>query len=284
MLEVYLPTMTLVLGLSLLILPVERLAPAEKGQPGRRLLFNLLYGPCIYAFALFATLASAPAFLFVAGGTGGGLLPAFGGAGSPVPAQILFALAFAFVWDFSQYWLHRLQHKIPFLWETHRFHHEESAVNVACYARSHFLAVLIFILFNLPLPLLFGTRTPHAIAIFLLFVLWGFVTHANLRFGFGPLTPLIVGPQLHRIHHSVLPEHRDRNFTMLFPIIDIAFGTYYRPGPNEYPPSGIAGDRVPNLRGATVQPFIAWWRMLRAWRSDRRSGPAENRLLRGHNL
>ena len=113
-----------------------------------------------------------------------------------------------------------------------------------------------------------------------MFTLWGFVTHANLRLGFGPLTPLIAGPQLHRIHHSALPEHRDRNFSMLFPIIDIVFGTYYRPRPDEYPPTGTAGDKVNDLRGATVQPFVAWWHMMKAWLSSRRSAP----LIREHNI
>jgi sterol desaturase/sphingolipid hydroxylase (fatty acid hydroxylase superfamily) len=266
MLEAYLRLMVPALGLSLLLLALERLAPVEKRQPARRLLFNLLYGPCIYAFALFVVIASGPAFLFAIRQSGGGLLPVFGGAGSHVVAQILFALAFGFVWDLCQYGLHRLQHAIPFLWETHRFHHEETALNVAAYPRSHPLGLLGVIFFNLPLVVLFGPQAPHAVATFLMFQLWGYLTHANLRLGFGPLTPLVAGPQWHRIHHSALPEHRDRNFSILFPIIDIAFGTYYRPGPNEYPPTGTAGERVSNLRGATVQPFIAWWLMLRAWR------------------
>jgi sterol desaturase/sphingolipid hydroxylase (fatty acid hydroxylase superfamily) len=279
MIEACLVMMAIMLGLSLLLLLVERVAPVERGQPMHRLLFNLLYGPGIYAFAFVMAVALSPASLFLARQAGGGLLPVFGGAGSAVAAQILFALAFGFVWDFIQYWLHRLEHGIPFLWETHRFHHEEKAVNVACYARSHVLSVLTFAVFNLPLALLFGARMPHAIAIWLMFVLWGLVTHANLRFGFGPLTPLVVGPQLHRIHHSILPEHRDRNFAMLFPIIDIAFGTYYRPRPDEYPPTGVDGECVSNLRGATVQPFIAWWRMFGARRGARRPAP----LIRGHS-
>jgi len=182
---------------------------------------------------------------------------------------VLLALAFGFVWDLCQYGLHRLQHAIPFLWETHRFHHEETALNVAAYPRSHFLAVLAVVLFNLPLVALFGAQAPHAVAAFLMFPLWGFLSHANLRLGFGPLTPLVVGPQLHRIHHSALPEHRDRNFANLFPVIDIVFGTYYRPAPDEYPPTGTAGERVGNLRGATVQPFIAWRAMLAARRGKR---------------
>lgn len=260
MLEAYLVVILAMLAVPLLLLPVERLAPVERRQPANRLLFNLLYGPCIYAFALFMVTLTAPVFWAVAARAGGGLLP-FGGATAPVALQLLFALAFAFVWDFCQYWLHRLQHAVPALWETHVFHHQETALNVTAYPRGHPLGVVAVIVFNLPLAVLFGNQAPHAAAALVLFPFWGFVTHANLRLGFGPLTPLLPSPQWHRIHHSALPEHRDRNFANLFPIIDIAFGTYYRPGRDEYPPTGAEGERVPDLRGATIQPFLAWWRM-----------------------
>jgi sterol desaturase/sphingolipid hydroxylase (fatty acid hydroxylase superfamily) len=263
MLEAYLGTMAMALAVPLLLLPLELLAPAEADQPVLRRLFNLLYGPLIFAFALLALTVAAPAYSLVASRAGGGLLPLFPGAG--MPAIVLFALAYAFAWDVSQYWLHRLQHKIPFLWETHRFHHEETALSAAAYPRGHFLGVIAVVLFNLPVIALFGSRAPAAVAAFLMFPLWGYLTHANLRLGFGPLTPWIAGPQWHRIHHSALPEHRDRNFSTLFPIVDIAFGTYYRPRPGEYPPTGIGGERAGNLRGATVQPFLAWWSML-GWR------------------
>ncbi|HEX8572494.1 MAG TPA: sterol desaturase family protein [Allosphingosinicella sp.] len=276
MLEAYLFVIVSMLAVPLLLLPVERLAPVERRQPARRLLFNLAYGPCIYAFALLVLVVSAPISLFVAGQSGGGLLPRFGGPAAPVAAQLLFALAFAFAWDFCQYWLHRLEHRRPLLWEIHLFHHQETALNVAAYARGHPLGVVAVVLFNLPLALLFGSQAPHAAAAFVLFPLWGFVTHANLRLGFGPVTPLIASPQWHRIHHSSLPEHRDRNFANLFPIIDIAFGTYHRPGRDEYPPTGAGGEPVGDLRSATVQPFIAWWRMAR----ERPAGPIPPRSPR----
>jgi sterol desaturase/sphingolipid hydroxylase (fatty acid hydroxylase superfamily) len=264
MLETYLGVLASMFALSLLLLPLERLAPVENSQPTGRLLFNLLYGPFIFAFALFALLAAAPVYSSAGAAVGGGLIPVSPGNG--LWAAILFALAYGFAWDLVQYWLHRLQHRIPFLWETHRFHHEETALSAAAYPRGHFLGVVAVVLFNLPVVMLFGRQGPNALAAFLMFPSWGYFTHANLRLGFGPLTPLLVGPQWHRIHHSALPEHRDRNFSTLFPIIDIAFGTYYRPAPNEYPPTGTGGIPVGNLRGATVEPFVMWWAMVKAWR------------------
>jgi sterol desaturase/sphingolipid hydroxylase (fatty acid hydroxylase superfamily) len=52
--------------------------------------------------------------------------------------------------------------------------------------------------------------------------------HANVRWDFGRLWWLIASPAFHRLHHSRLLEHRDRNFAV-FPIWDLLFGTALRP-------------------------------------------------------
>jgi sterol desaturase/sphingolipid hydroxylase (fatty acid hydroxylase superfamily) len=64
---------------------------------------------------------------------------------------------------------------------------------------------------------------------------WTFLIHANLKLSLGPLSWLVDGPQVHRIHHSQLPQHFDRNFAAFFPIWDVLFGTYYHPARGEFP-------------------------------------------------
>ncbi|HMJ93804.1 MAG TPA: sterol desaturase family protein [Allosphingosinicella sp.] len=262
MIEQYLMLLGPVLVLALLFRAVEWLAPAESGQPLGAWLFNLFYMPFFLAFALLAGSAFGPAFSFAHAQTGGGLLPAFAGEGSGPGALLLFAFVYALMWDLCQYALHRLQHGIPFLWETHKFHHDETALNAAAQTRVHPTSYVLATMAHIPVIILLGPQTPHFLAAFVLFSLWGFVNHANVRLDLGPLTPLISGPQWHRIHHSILPEHRDRNFAAFFPVIDLAFGTYYRPLAGEYPPSGLDAERVPSLRGATIEPFRAWLAMI----------------------
>jgi len=263
MIEQYLLLLGPVVALALLFRVAEWLAPAEQGQPLGAWLFNLGYTPFFLAFALLAGMAFGPAFSFVHARTGGGLLPAFAGEGSGPAALLLFAVVYALLWDLCQYGLHRLQHAVPLLWETHKFHHDETAVNAVTQTRVHPTSYVLATLAHIPVIVLLGPQLPHFLAAFLLFRLWGFVNHANVRIGFGPLTPLIAGPQWHRIHHSIRPEHRDRNFAILFPFIDMAFGTYYRPQPSEYPPTGLEGERIPSLRAATIEPFRAWLAMVR---------------------
>jgi sterol desaturase/sphingolipid hydroxylase (fatty acid hydroxylase superfamily) len=247
--------------LSLVFYPFELLLPAEKGQPVTKRLVNLAYVPLFLALAIFVL---QPVANVVASKiltiSDHGLLPRLSGHNSFI-VQILFAVSFAVFWDFWQYWLHRWQHRIPWLWETHKFHHSDTALNATTQSRHHILHLALANVFYLPVLVIFNTQAPHYVALFVMFRLWGFVNHANLRIDIGPLTPVVSGPQWHRIHHSILEEHRDKNFATFFPFIDKLFGTYYRPRKNEYPPSGLqAGGMSRPVREATFEPFLAWYR------------------------
>ncbi len=52
------------------------------------------------------------------------------------------------------------------------------------------------------------------------------LSHANVRFGFGPVGDrMLVSPKFHRMHHSIAAGKVGCNFATLFPIWDILFGT-----------------------------------------------------------
>jgi sterol desaturase/sphingolipid hydroxylase (fatty acid hydroxylase superfamily) len=51
--------------------------------------------------------------------------------------------------------------------------------------------------------------------------------HANLPWTFGPLRNALASPAFHRWHHTWEAEGMDRNFSGLFPWIDLLFGTFY---------------------------------------------------------
>lgn len=260
----YVRVLVSVLALCAAFQVLERLFPAERGQPTGRWLFNMAYTPVILAAVFLIGAAFSPGFAFLISQTGGGLLPVLAGEGSSPVRLTLFALFYAFVWDLSQYAMHRLQHASPILWRTHRFHHDETAVSAVVQARVHPTSFVLALIFHMPVIILFGPQVPHFIATFLLFRLWGFVNHANVRLDLGPLAILVAGPQWHRIHHSVLEEHRNRNFATFFPLIDWMFGTYYAPGKGEYPPTGLGDRPQPGLFAATVEPFVAWYGMARS--------------------
>lgn len=204
----------------------------------------------------------APVFSFALVRTGGGFLPRLINPPRGFFDQLGLALAFAFVWDLWQYWVHRLQHVWPVFWQTHKFHHSETALNASVQARHHLFNYVLHTCLYLPLLLVWGSLSPHFAAAFVMFRLWGFINHANLRLDLGFLTPFISGPHWHRIHHSTVVDHYDKNFAAFFPFIDILFGTYYRPQKDEYPPTGIPADEFSgHLSEATIAPFIGLYRL-----------------------
>jgi sterol desaturase/sphingolipid hydroxylase (fatty acid hydroxylase superfamily) len=263
LLREYVNILLSVLILTLIFSFLELRAPAEKGQAVSKRLFNLLYLPFALALVILLQFLLAPYYSRALSIAGGGLLPEFVNGQSGFVAHLLFALFYAVVFDIWQYWAHRLQHTIPFFWETHKFHHSETALNSSTIARTHVLSNLLFIFLYLPVLIILGPQTPHFIALFLMFKLWGFVNHTNVRFNLGPLTPIISGPHWHRIHHSLYVEHRNKNFATFFPFIDILFGTYHRPVRNEYPPTGLPAEESESfLREATISPFSTWHKMI----------------------
>jgi sterol desaturase/sphingolipid hydroxylase (fatty acid hydroxylase superfamily) len=266
LIDAYLRLVASVLLLSLVFFPFEVLWAAEKNQPITKRLFNLAYVPFFLALAILvvqpiANLIATGVFVL----TGGGTLPRIMARPTSIPGQLVFVVGYAVWWDVWQYWLHRLQHRVPWLWETHKFHHSETALNSSTQARHHLLHHMLTFLFYVPVLVVVGPYTPHYLAVFLMFRLWGFVNHANLRVRLGAATPLISGPQWHRIHHSLLAEHQDKNFATFFPFIDQVFGTYYRPLRDEFPPTGLRDEEPRPLNEATVGPLVAWLRHARTF-------------------
>ncbi|GAB5452392.1 MAG: hypothetical protein Hals2KO_27200 [Halioglobus sp.] len=183
---------------------------------------------------------------------------------------VIFFVA-CFLGDFSYYWWHRAQHTFPVLWELHKLHHSDENLNSTTIFRSHFLEPAGQALFRgLTIGLIFDTRdAPQTllavIAGGLLLGLWDFFIHANVRVDrLYRLTPFFSNPQFHWIHHSRLPQHQDKNFSIWLPMYDVAFGTYYKAEVDEYPPTGLSsGEKIETLWEAQTGPLVAWARGLR---------------------
>jgi sterol desaturase/sphingolipid hydroxylase (fatty acid hydroxylase superfamily) len=99
--------------------------------------------------------------------------------------------------DFVQWWIHRLLHKSPFLWEFHKVHHSVEEMGFAAHLRYHWMENVVYkTLEYLPLALIgIGLNDFFIIHIFTLIV--GHYNHANAKFpewvkgiGFGTLIGL----------------------------------------------------------------------------------------------
>lgn len=157
--------------------------------------------------------------------------------------------------DLYKYTFHRLQHAIPFLWSMHSFHHSANAVTFITGARHFWLERVLADAF---LPILaISLRVPPDMAIAAAFIFFvpDTCAHLNVRIPLGRFVRWINNPQWHRIHHSVLIEHRDKNFAAFFPLWDILFGTAYVPEPDEYPATGLVPAERVDIINSVIWPI-----------------------------
>jgi sterol desaturase/sphingolipid hydroxylase (fatty acid hydroxylase superfamily) len=188
------------------------------------------------------------------------------------PALAATVLMSWLITDFAFYWYHRSQHTFALLWQVHKFHHMDEQVSATTRLRDNVSDTLINMFFmSIPIALLFRFD-PVATAKLSTFLALANETiavfiHSNIRLSLGWASVLMVGPQLHRIHHSRLIQHHNRNYCVYFPIWDILFRTYYHPSRAEFPPTGIDEARdVSSIREVVVLPFQGWWAILCGWR------------------
>lgn len=243
----------------------EAILPARRVRPIADRLFN--FGQSLVVMPLILLILT-PAIQAIVAPVKVWVLPwipvsaaRFGSWLGPVGSGFVYLM----LYDFFYYWFHRLEHSVPWMWAMHRLHHSDPAVNVSTALRVHWIEEPFRVIF-LYLPLAIVTDLPplESGAIGFFFGIWIFFIHANVRLPLGPLSVLIAGPQVHRIHHSREPKHYNRNFAAFFPFWDRLFGTYWAPGRDEYPETGlIDGGSEGSLAAANVYPFREWLRMLR---------------------
>lgn len=172
----------------------------------------------------------------------------------PITLQIIFII---FLLDFKGYWAHRLMHS-PWGWPAHSLHHSDKHMNFATVYRIHFLEgifrklVTVTMLGWLNLPL-----APAVLAS--IFILWyAAYLHTELPWGHGALRRIFASPEHHRWHHADVPEAYGKNLCLVFPFIDVMFGTYYDPGPcrAEIGVKEVKDDMI----SGQLYPFVVAWK------------------------
>jgi sterol desaturase/sphingolipid hydroxylase (fatty acid hydroxylase superfamily) len=134
--------------------------------------------------------------------------------------------------DFTQWWIHRLLHRVPFLWEFHKVHHSVQQMGFAAHLRYHWMENIVYrSLEYIPLAMIgFGIEDFFIVHIFTLAV--GHFNHSNFNIPLGPLKYIFNNPAMHIWHHvEDLPHDRKYgvNFGLTLSIWDYIFGTAYIP-------------------------------------------------------
>jgi sterol desaturase/sphingolipid hydroxylase (fatty acid hydroxylase superfamily) len=177
-------------------------------------------------------------------------------AGKPIWLQLLGAFL---ITEFMYYSSHRLKHEIKWLWYFHAIHHSQENLNPMTNRRAHFAEDVINAVIR-TLPIAFVGGAPITWTIYLVLnSFWVSFIHSNIRTNLGPFKYIIVSPQFHRVHHSVIPEHFNMNYGERLIVWDFLFGTMVKDF-NCYPPTGVKGiERWVIESEGTPKALIAYW-------------------------
>ena len=130
---------------------------------------------------------------------------------------------------FISFFTHFLMHKVPLLWRLHRVHHLDTELDVSTTVRFHPLEFVASLLIGVPVVIGLGLSLWVLLLYEILDAVVNLFSHANIRLPVAVdrvLRYLIVTPDLHRVHHSSWLPETDNNFSAVFPIWDIIFGTF----------------------------------------------------------
>lgn len=196
-----------------------------------------------------------------------GVLPDWGVA-------LLFTLILFVVDDLSRYVVHRLLHRVPWLWAFHKVHHTATALNPLTVYRTHPVEGVLFVLRG---ALVHGSCTGVFVFFFgaqvtLATVLGASVfsvafnalganlRHSHIHLGFWrPVERLFISPAQHQLHHSIARRHHDRNFGAALALWDWLGGTHCYSGTETNLRFGVAGEtgsKAHTLGSLYVRPLV----------------------------
>lgn len=134
-------------------------------------------------------------------------------------------IAAVVLFDFCDYWLHRMGHECAVMWAAHQVHHQSQDFNFSTALRQESSVVFIGWAFYLPMALLGVPPEQFAVAglIVLLYQFWIHTEHIGKL---GWFDRVFSSPSNHRVHHAVNDQYLDKNYGGMLVVWDRMFGTF----------------------------------------------------------
>jgi sterol desaturase/sphingolipid hydroxylase (fatty acid hydroxylase superfamily) len=207
----------------------EAIAPRRSQEVGRAWRWPNNIGVVVVDTVILRILfpTAAVGFAMLAEERGWGLLNA---VGLPGWSKVLIAVI---VLDLVIYLQHVLFHSVPVLWRLHRMHHADLEFDVTTGVRFHPVEIVLSMLIKFGAVAALGAPALGVLVFEVILNATSMFSHSNVR-----LPPaldrvlrwILVTPDMHRVHHSILRRETDSNFGFNLPWWDRLFGTY-RPEP-----------------------------------------------------
>jgi sterol desaturase/sphingolipid hydroxylase (fatty acid hydroxylase superfamily) len=159
--------------------------------------------------------------------------------------------------DLAIYLQHVMFHATPVFWRLHMMHHADVDFDFTTGLRFHPIEILLSMIIKLATVVIIGPP-PLATLLFEVFLnATSMFNHGNVR-----LPPaadrvirlIVVTPEMHRVHNSVIPRETNSNFGFNFPWWDRIAGTY-----RDQPKAGHVGMTIGLKQFQGVRRQTLWW-------------------------
>lgn len=141
----------------------------------------------------------------------------------------LKALAGFILLDLTIYMQHVMLHAVPIFWRLHMMHHADVDFDFTTGVRFHPLEILLSLAIKLAAVAVVGPTPLSVLSFEIALNASSMFNHGNIRLPLSIdriLRLFIVTPDMHRVHHSVIPRETNSNFGFNFPWWDRLTGTY----------------------------------------------------------
>ncbi len=178
---------------------------------------------------------------------------------------IVAALIVIVVLDFAVWLEHVVSHHWPLLWRIHKVHHADVDLDVTSALRFHPLEIIVSMVWKGAIVALLGAP---AIAVLIFEIIlngMAMFNHSNIKL---PLwldrliRPLVVTPDMHRIHHSIIERETNTNYGFNLSVWDRLFGVY-----TVDPVMGQEGMTIGLVEHQNRQPTGLVWSLLLPFRT-----------------
>jgi len=159
--------------------------------------------------------------------------------------------------DFVIYVQHVIFHAVPWLWRLHMVHHADVDIDVTTGLRFHPLEILLSMLVKMAAVILLGAPVLAVVIFEVLLNGMAMFNHGNVRLPSrleAVFRLLLVTPDMHRVHHSILAYETNSNYGFNLSCWDRMFHTY-----RAFPAAGHAGMTIglPQFQRQYRQGL--WW-------------------------
>jgi sterol desaturase/sphingolipid hydroxylase (fatty acid hydroxylase superfamily) len=133
------------------------------------------------------------------------------------------------VLDLVIYLQHVMFHTVPVLWRLHMMHHADLDFDVTTGLRFHPIEMILSMGIKLSAVVLIGSPALAVLIFEVLLNATSMFNHGNIRLPSSidrRLRLIVVTPEMHRVHHSVVIRETNSNFGFNLPWWDHLLGTY----------------------------------------------------------